>query len=263
MPEFEAITPASHGGKTWRASPGYAFAAHDAVAALVMPEIPRACLYLPLAFAQVDDQYAPVAVQGLAPGQNLLVDAGGRWRADYIPAAYRAYPFALAQAPDGQQVLCFDRASGLLQDGPGGDGQSFFDADGQPAERITQILQFLTQVQAGRAATRQACDALRQHGLIAPWPVRIQNDAGAQDVQGLFRIDEQALNELPADALGAVRDAGALALAYCQLLSMQHLQRLGALAREHAIQQTSAAMRTPTGDLDLEFLNSGGTIKFH
>jgi len=262
MPEFEAITSASYGGKTWRASPGYAFAAHDAVAVLVLPEIPRACLCLPLAFAQVDDQYAPVAVQGLAPGQNLLVDAGGRWRGDYVPAAYRAYPFALAQAPDGQQVLCFDRASGLLQDGPDG-GQPFFDADGKPAERITQILQFLTQVQAGRAATRRACDALQQHGLIVPWPVRIQNDSGVQNVQGLFRIDEKALNELPAESLAAVREAGALFLAFGQLLSMQHLQRLGTLAREQAIQQTSAAMRTPTGDLDLEFLNSGGTIKFH
>ena len=53
-----------------------------------------------------------------------------------------------------------------------------------------------------------------------------------QQVEGLFRIDEAALNALPADALAEVRDANALALAYCQLLSQQRLQALGKLAHE-------------------------------
>jgi hypothetical protein len=60
----------------------------------------------------------PVAVQGLAPGQNLFVAPDGRWLAAYTPAAYRGYPFQLAHAENGQQVLCFDEESGLITDGP-------------------------------------------------------------------------------------------------------------------------------------------------
>ncbi|MFT0531906.1 SapC family protein [Castellaniella hirudinis] len=264
MPDFHVITPADHADKSWRPSPGYGFAARDTIAALVMQEIPRACLCLPVAFALTDDHYMPVAVQGLAQGQNLLVGADGRWLADYIPAVYRGYPFALARTNDDQTVLCFDHDSGLLQAGAAqGDSQPFFDAQNQPVERLRQILQFLSQVQANLPATQALCAALRQHDLIEPWAINIQGEDGqTTTLQGLFRVSETALNTLPADAFQALRESGALPLVYCQLLSMQHLQRLGALARAQAA-RAEALPQSPAGDLDLEFLNSGGTIKFH
>ncbi|WP_322995924.1 SapC family protein [Castellaniella sp.] len=268
MPDFHAITPTNHADKGWHASPGYGFAAHDTMAVLVMQEIPRACLSLPLALAQSDGHYMPVALQGLAQGQNLLVAPDGRWLADYIPAAYRGYPFALARVGDDRTVLCFDHDSGLLETGgaagaANGGSQPFFDEQGQPVERVRQILQFLSQVQANAQPTQLLCDALQQHGLIEPWPINIQGDEGkTTTLQGLFRINETALNALSPESFQALREAGALPLAYCQLLSMQHLQRLGILARAHAA-QAPVLPESPTGDLDLEFLNSGGTIKFH
>ena len=54
-------------------------------------------------------------------------------------------------------------------------------------------------------------------------------------------------------------------MAYCQLLSMQHLQTLGQLAQAHDQAKAQAANKLPTnasGELDLEFLNSSGTISF-
>ena len=66
---------------------------------------------------------------------------------------------------------------------------------------------------------------------------------------------------LPAEAFEAVRQSGALPVAYCQLLSMQHLQKLGQLAQAYAA-QTTALPQTASGELDLEFLNDSGTISF-
>lgn len=269
MPDLHAITPTDHANKSWHASPGYGFAAHDTMAPLVMQEIPRACLSLPLAFAQVGADYTPVALQGLAQGQNLFVAPDGRWLADYIPAAYRGYPFALVRTEDDKTVLCFDHDSGLLQAGtvtgaaaPSG-SQPFFDEQGQPAERVNQILQFLSQIQANAQVTRLLCAALQQHDLIEPWPINIQGDEGKTTaLQGLFRINESALNALPPEAFQALRESGALPLVYCQLLSMQHLNRLGALARARTA-QTAVLPQSSVGDLDLEFLNSGGTIRLH
>ena len=78
-------------------------------------------------------------------------------------------------------------------------------------------------------------------------------------IAGLYRVDEAVLNTLTGDALVELRDIGALQAAYCQLLSMQHLPRLGELVQT----QAKAGMpSTPSGELDLEFLNQGGTIKF-
>lgn len=51
---------------------------------------------------------------------------------------------------------------------------------------------------------------------------------------GLFRIDEDALNALDTEAFLQLRKMGALPLIYCQLLSIQNLQRLGPLAEAQA-----------------------------
>jgi len=89
----------------------------------------------------------------------------------------------------------------------------------------------------------------------------MQGDAGEQNVAGLFRIDEAALNQLPAEAFMELRDAGALLCAYCQLLSMQHLQTLGQLAQVHA--KANAPLPTKNKkELDLSFLEGSETFKF-
>ena len=258
MPSFHALSPSTHATQRWRRYTGYAFAAQDALAPLVAQELPRAALHLPIAFAQQGDAFTPVAVQGIAPGHNLFVAPDGRWLGGYTPAAYRAYPFALANLPDGQQVLAFDMDSGLLTEAG---GEPFFEADGSPAPGVKGVMAFLTQVQINRVQTARICQALADHALLQPWPITVQGDGGDRTVQGLYRIDEAALNALAADALKAVQQAGALPVAYCQLLSVQHLPRLGELAQ--AQRKTAAAPAVPTtpaGELDLSFLGQHGTL---
>ena len=54
-------------------------------------------------------------------------------------------------------------------------------------------------------------------------------------------------------------------VAYCQLLSMQHLPLLGQLidAQKKASDRALALQQlAPNGELELEFFNQGGTIDF-
>lgn len=258
MPSLTPISHKRHADKRWLRISSYAFAAKDAVAVLVAAELPKAIMAMPVGFVAQGEGYAPAAVMGLAPGQNLLVAPDGRWLAHYIPAALRGHPFQLANTEDGRQVLCIDEDCGLLTDGP--NGEAFFDDEGQPAKAVADLLNFLIQVRANHQATQRICAALQKHGLIQPWAITVKGDAGERRVEGLCRIDETALNALPAEAFLELREAGALTVAYCQLLSMQHLPSLGRLAtaRAHAAQPAPK----PAGDLDLEFLNQGGTISF-
>jgi len=263
MSKYKAIDRNNYGSKYWRRYCTYSFTAQDAVAALVAQELPKAHISLPVAFIQTDNVFTLVAVQGLKPGQNLLMAADGRWLAAYIPAAYRGYPFRLATAEDGRQVLCVDEESGLVGDGP--EGESFFNEDGTPSTAINDVINFLSRVEASRKLTARICEALYRHDLFQPWPIKVKTDKGEQAIDGLFRIDEAALNALPADAFIELRDIGALAVVYCQLLSMQHLQVLGQLVQAQAKAQAEAGnglKTTPDGELDLEFLNDGGAIKF-
>jgi len=261
MPNIQAITRERHSNQRWQRITNYKFTASDALCALVVQELPKAMLAMPIGFLAAEGTYSPVAIQGLALGKNLFVASNGQWVLPYIPAAYRAYPFLLANTEDGKQVLCINEDSGLLSDT---EGEQFFDEDGQPAKVVADILNMLNQVAANRAATQRICTVLQKHNLIQPWLIKLQGAAGEQNIEGLYRIDETAMNQLPTEAFMELRDAGALVLAYCQLLSMQHLPLLGQLVEAHAKADAQAAVQLPTKgkDLDLSFLSDGELFKF-
>ena len=262
MADYHVITRERHGHQYWLKQSGYRFASSDALCPLVAQELPQAMLSLPIGFIVEGEQFMPVAVQGLTPGQNLWVAADGRWLASYIPAPYRGYPFRMAPTEQGEQVLCIDEASGLLSESA---GESFFNEDGTPAQSVQEILTFFSQIEANRQLTRSICTVLQQHGLIQPWPITVQGEHGEQQVEGLFRIDEAALNALTAESLAEVRNAGGLTVAYCQLLSMQHLATLGTLAQAHAEakkDQLAQEALSQKGELHLGFMNDSGTFSF-
>jgi len=262
MPNIQVITRERHASQRFKRSTNYNFTATHAVTALVVQELPQAAVHMPIAFLATDGTFTPMALLGLKPGKNLFVANNGQWVGGYVPAAYKSYPFVLANTPEGQQVLCFDEDSGLLSTT---EGEPFF-ADGtQPSKVVGEVFTFLNQHAANQKTTQRICALLQKHNLIQPWPIKIQGDAGEQTVAGLFRIDEAALNQLPPDAFMELRDAGALLCAYCQLLSMQHLQTLGQLAQAHAAAEAKATPPLPTKnkkDLDLSFLEGSETFKF-
>ena len=257
MPNYKAITKADFTELRWKRFDSYAFAAQDAVVPLVAQELAKACTCLPIAFIQQGDAFVPAAVLGLQPGQNLFVAPDGRWCGPYVPAAYRGHPFALAEAENDQLVLCIDMGSDLVGEHF---EQPFFEANGEPAKVMRDVLEFLQQVRNDHRLTRQLCGVLSAEGLIVPWPLTLRGDGGEQMVQGLYRIDETALKSLDSEALARIHQAGALPVAYCQLLSMQHIQMLGKLAEARHKFSTSLPVNDK-GELDLEFLNDD-TISF-
>lgn len=269
MSDIQAITRERHGNQRWIRYTNYNFAATDALSSLVVEEVPKAMVSLPIGFVAAEGAFTPVAIQGLVPGKNLLVSLDGRWVGAYIPVAYRCYPFLLANTEDGQQVLCINEDSGLLSDTQ---GELFFGEDDQPSKPITDVLNILNKVAANRKVTQHICAVLQKHNLIQPWPIKLQGAEGEKAIEGLYRIDEAAMNLLPAEAFMELRDAGALTLAYCQLLSMQRLPLLGKLADAHAKvadahakaadAHAKAAAPLPAKDIDLSFMSDGGSIKF-
>src|SRR5690606_4693165 len=133
----------------------------------------------------------------------------------------------LARTDANQMSLCFDVDSGLLNTT---EGELFFDDDGTPSQSISEVLQFLNQVTSDQSATLSICATLNKFGLIKPWPITVKMDSNEQVIEGLFCIDEHVLNELPSQDFEIIRSEGALPLAYCQLISMQHLSTLAQLA---------------------------------
>jgi hypothetical protein len=236
MPNYQAISHERHANRCWQRHSNYLFAATDAFVPLTAAELPKAMMSFPIAFIEQAGYLIPVAVLGLLQGKNFFIAQDGSWLGKYIPAMFRFHPFRLVQTGDRQHVLCIDEDSGLVADGS--DGERFFAENGQPSQAVLDILNALKQVEQGRLATAAACAVLQKLNLIRAWPVTLKTALGEQQVAGLLQVDEAVLNNLSGDALLEISRAGALPLAYCQLLSMQNLPLLGELA---ATQMLSAS----------------------
>ena len=244
MTEFTAIAPESHAQKAWKNVTDYGFSSENAIIQLVGAELSDAALAMPTGFIVHEAGYQLVAITSLQSGQNLYVAPDGKWLGTYIPSALRAYPFRLLKHESAEKsVLCINEASGLVVEGVE-EGNDFFDDENQPTQGIKDILNFLTEVQASRDVTQEAVSALADAGLIMPWKINLKQGEKVVPVDGLFSVDEAALNKLDDEDFLAVRKAGGLALAYAQLLSMSQLavlERLGELQGQILEQQAAAA----------------------
>jgi hypothetical protein len=242
MTEFTAIAPESHAQKRWKNVTDYAFSAENAIIQLVGAELSNAASAMPTGFIVHEAGYQLAAITSLQSGQNLYVAPDGKWLGSYIPSALRAYPFRLLKHESAEKsVLCINEASGLVVEGVE-DGNDFFDDENQPTQAIKDLLNFLTEVEASRVATQRAVNALADASLITPWVLNLKQGEKDVPVEGLFCIDEAALNKLDDEDFLAVRNAGGLFLAYAQLLSMKQLfvlEQLGRLQGQILAQQTA------------------------
>lgn len=252
---IQLITKDAYANKYWQPFSSYQFAKEALIAPLVMAELIKAQQSIPIAFTKTDNNYIPVAVLGLTDG-NALVNQHGQWFPNaYIPAVFRSYPFRLAKNEDNQLLLCIDEDSGLVNDTT---GEAFFDAQGKPTERVQAILNMLVHIDNNQTATQTAIAALAAHNLILPWEFTLQTDQGTKTIEGLYRIDEAALNSLTGEALAEVIKAGGLVVAYAQLFSMHNLSTIIDLMKAHQkvkAPQPDSLPVSASGDLNLDALD--------
>jgi hypothetical protein len=162
-----------------------------------------------------------------------------------------------------EKVLCFDNGEGLLCDV--GQGEPFFDGDGL-GKAAQEMLNLLSQTEASRVLTQRLVDALQAAELIHPWALNVKQGEQTIPVEGIYRIDEAALNALPDEAYLTLRKTGALPLAYAQLFSMNQLAMLPKAAEVQArikgqLQAQAASQKPPLSDFDF-LLSEEATFKF-
>ncbi|MBV0932294.1 SapC family protein [Marinobacterium weihaiense] len=269
MPRYIPLSANTHGAQGWHKAATLAPLANQGVLPVLLDELTQALPIFPLAFVprQPNDPsrgFELVALMSFRPDQNLFITPDGHWLGGYRPAALRAYPFRLLKdAQADRLVLCIDADSGLITEQPDSDAQRFFDDQGQPGETLQRVLQFLQQCERSRQATQTAVDALAAQDLIEPWPVQVKSaETEAQALQGLYRINEQALNALPAATLKTLQDSHALPLAYAQLYSQP---RLSGLSRLVELRDKFNAAREPLSESEVEsfFEGKDDTLSFN
>jgi SapC len=174
-------------------------------------------------------QVAPTAVFGLARGENLYYNqaAGApdeRWRARYVPAMLRAYPFAMARLDSSQFAIAIDESwSGFSQT----EGRPLFDEQGTESAFLKEMGGFVERIEAEVERTRRIGLRLMELNLLqekrfdATLP-----DGSPLSVDGFLAVDEKRLAELSDAEVGELHRTGLLGLLHAHQLSLSNMTML-------------------------------------
>ena len=241
---FEKLVPVNkirHAHKRIKQIQRFGFAANFHIASVMVHEFARAAATYPVVFLEdkAQDGFRPVALLGLDSGENLFVDASGKWQASYVPAIIRRYPFALAgAAEEGKITVCIDEGSPLVSDT---EGVPLFDENGEPTEAIENVKRYLGELQQMDAFTRGFCNWLAENNLFIPLNMRVRQAEQVKNITGCYVINEERLNNLSDERFLQMREKRYLPAAYAHLMSLAQIERLMTLKQERSPAPPTAA----------------------
>lgn len=258
---YQQVVPVNkdrHANKKVRITSDFRFASQFHVAYVTVHEFVRAASIYPVLFLEdkENDTFRPVALMGLAAGENLFIDADGKWSASYIPAIIRRYPFALSKSKDADSyIVCLDEASDLLSDT---EGAPLFDAQGNPTQVIENVKRYLGELQQMDQMTQEFSKFLVQNNLLTPLSMRVNAADQVRNITGCYVINEERLNNFSDAKFLEVRQKGYLPAMFAHLISLSQIERLSAL-KKPATPATTASPAVPgfTAD-DEDKAQSGG-----
>jgi hypothetical protein len=202
----------------------YAFTAAINSVPLMAVEFPLATSEYPIVFGGSDADVTPVAILGVRTDENLFLGEDGSWRAKYIPAFVRRYPFVFSHSEE-KFVLCVDEEfSGFNRKGR---GQRLFEEDGSLTPYVDGILKFLQDYQAQFLTTQRFCHRIRDLGLLDQMTAQVNFDSGPPlSLGGFMAVNRDKLKALPAETLAELAKSDELELIYQHLHSLRNFDNL-------------------------------------
>jgi hypothetical protein len=197
------------------------FASKNPSVPLLASEFASASIEYPIVFAKASDaQWLALALTGLQSQANAFVDGKGQWRANYVPASVRRYPFILAEAAADQLSLAADLAAPHWSK----EGEALFDDKGEPTQLTRNLLAMLADFQAQAKQTTAMAQKLDEAQLLTQQNLQVQLADGRQAViEGVWIVDEAKLRELADDKVLAWFKSGELAAIHAHMISLRNL----------------------------------------
>jgi hypothetical protein len=204
----------------------YAFSRSTNSVPLTRVEFARAAREYPIVFAGTAEQPFPLVILGLRDRQNLFIGDDGRWRADYIPAFVRRYPFVFTANENADSfTLCIDEAFSGCNDEER--GERLFDDDGKNTRYLDNVLAFLKEYQVEYQRTQAFARRMGALDLLEPVQANVALESGQKLSLTDFKVvNRQKLKQIGDTALREMFAADDLELVYLHLQSMQSFSGL-------------------------------------
>jgi hypothetical protein len=222
---YENAVPVSFGrhGK-WSVDTGadFGFARNVNSVPLTAVEFPAAASEYVIIFAGTGDVVTPAVLLGMRDEENLYLAEGGGWKARYVPAFLRRYPFVFSSQDEGKNfTLCIDESfPGCNRDNV---GKALYDEANKPSQYTQNVLKFLQQYQVEYQRTQAFCTRLRELNLLEPMRAQISLESGERIALGGFMaIDRARLKTLSSEKLAELVRSDEMELIYAHLLSMRN-----------------------------------------
>lgn len=182
----------------------------------------------PIVFVKNEEtgQFTSVAMMAIRTGVNLYCQET-KWSCAVAPIGFHNAPLSLIKTSENSDevMVCFDEKSSFISTD---NGESLFDEKGQQTEFLNRRTQALLSVAEFTEQTQAIINILAQKKLLISKQlnVKLTNEQEPALINGIYLIDEKALNALPAEEFEDFRAKGLLPLIYAHLTSLHQITRL-------------------------------------
>ncbi len=230
---FKSVVPLAvekHKNKRLKPVADYGFAGGQTMCPITAVEFPRVAPNYPIVFLKDDvGDMSAFALLAVPNGKNLFVDDNGSWRAPYVPASIRRYPFVFGRTSDDDKnlALCIDEGSDHVSET---EGEPLFTEDGKATEILEKAIEFMKQFQTNHAHTVAICQELERLEMFQGLKAQVQLPSGRKyNFIGAQIIDEKKLSSIADGDFLEWRRRGWLALIYAHLISLGQITHLAEL----------------------------------
>lgn len=173
------------------------------------------------------DGVSPLVLFALNQKKNCFVNTDGTWKAPYVPAHIRRYPFILAGkaagSSDGDFVVCIDAQAPHFA---AGHGDPLFTADGAPADVTRNAVNFLQKFQEELTTTEIVCRELELYKVLVEKRISVEKEGQSTTMGGIRCVDMEKLNTLEDAVLAKWVRNGLMGLITTHQLSLSNLKML-------------------------------------
>jgi hypothetical protein len=229
MPTFVALHHQHHKNLIIDTTKVEAQGAHENMAPVVMSEFLKLVVQYPIVFTKNADtgRLVCVALFGLTTQENLFWE-NDQWQGIYTPLNIRRQPFFIGEE-NGKSIICIDTDSSCItkahNDSPF--SEKLFDAQGEETEYLVGARELLTELVDGEKQTYAFIQTLLELKLIMPMSLDITfADQKQRQVQGLYTIDEDKLENITSDALQMLQQKHYLKPIYTMIASLGQVYSL-------------------------------------
>ena len=201
---------------------GYSFARNTPFIPLLPFELSKCVTFMPIIFLQMTNGKKVVGLTSLKKDNNVFVASNGSWRAPYIPARLRIYPFQFASLDQNVRTLVVYDDGKMLVDKT--NGRALFNDDGTESDFLQNALKLLKDIDAGEKQNQKILELFNELNLFNSEPITINLDGKKIRLEGAFSIDEEAFLGLTGKNLKKLQNSFGMHLIFAHFYSLGNLK---------------------------------------